>query len=331
MKTSMKKRRLGRGGPEVSAIGLGCMGMSEFYGPSDDEKSRRLILEALESGITMLDTSDTYGLGHNESLIADALKEWKGDAFIATKFGIVRKPGEYKRSITGRPEYVRQAADASLKRLRREVIDLYYIHRIDVTVPIEETVGVMADLVKEGKVRWIGLSEPSAKTIRKGHAVHPLAAVQSEFSLWTRHVEEEILPTLRELGIGFVAYSPLGRGFLTGALDKNGLDPSDFRHLLPRLQRENYDHNLALVEGLKELAAQKSVTPAQLALAWVLHKGDDIVPIPGTRRPRYLKENIDAAGLHLDESEIASLESIFTAGAVKGNRYPDAGMAGING
>ncbi len=327
----MKQRRLGKGGPEVSAIGLGCMGMSEFYGPSDDENSRRLILEAIESGITMLDTSDTYGLGHNESLIADALKAWKGDVFIATKFGIVRKPGEYRRSICGRPEYVREAAEASLKRLKRDIIDLYYVHRIDVTVPIEETVGAMADLVREGKVRWIGLSEPSAKTIRKAHAVHPLAAVQSEFSLWTRHVEAEILPTLRELGIGFVAYSPLGRGFLTGALDRNGLDKGDFRNLLPRLQGENYDHNLALVGRLQNMAAQKGVTPAQLALAWVLHKGDDIVPIPGTRRSKYLQENIAATALHLDESEIASLESIFTAGAVKGNRYPDAGMAGIDG
>ena len=305
MKRMMKKRRLGKGGPEISAIGLGCMGMSEFYGPADDESSRRLILEALENGVTMLDTADTYGLGHNESLIADALKGWKGDVFIATKFGIVRKPGEYKRSISGRPEYVRQAAEASLKRLKRDWIDLYYVHRIDVTVPIEETVGAMADLVKEGKVRYIGLSEPSAKTIRKAHAVHPLAAVQSEFSLWTRHVEEEILPTLRELGIGFVAYSPLGRGFLTGTLDKKALDQSDFRNLVPRLQGENYEQNLALVKRVQGMAAQKGVAPAQLALAWILGKGEDIVPIPGTRRSRYLQENIEAVGIHLDESEIA--------------------------
>lgn len=331
MKKLMKKRRLGTGGPEVSAVGLGCMGMSEFYGPANDESSRRLIQEALKSGITLLDTADTYGLGHNESLIADALRGWKGDVFIATKFGIVRKPGEYKRSISGRPEYVRQAAEASLKRLKRDWIDLYYVHRIDVTVPIEETVGAMADLVKEGKVRYIGLSEPSAKTTRKAHAVHPLAAVQSEFSLWTRHVEEEILPTLRKLGIGFVAYSPLGRGFLTGALDMKGLGQADFRNLVPRLQGENYEHNLALVKRLQELASEKGVTPAQLALAWVLAKGDDIVPIPGTRRSRYLQENIQAADLKLTEKEIADIEAIFRADAVKGNRYPDAGMAGING
>ena len=327
----MKKRALGKNGPKISPIGLGCMGMSEFYGKSDDAHSKRVILDALENGITMLGTADTFGLGHNEMLIAEALKEWNGNVFIATKYGIVRKPGEYTRVISGRPEYVRQAAAASLKRLKKEVIDLYYIHRIDATVPIEETIGAMSDLVREGKVRYIGISEPSEDTVRKAHSVHPITAVQTEYSLWTRHVEDKILPTLRELGIGFVSYSPLGRGFLTGKLDIATLEQNDFRRLMPRVQGENIVHNQRLVETICDIAAKEGITPAQLALSWVLSKGEEIVPIPGTRHLKYLYENIGALEISLDDQVIADLESVFSHQAVKGERYPVAGMTGIEG
>lgn len=327
----MKKRRLGQNGPEVSAIGLGCMGMSEFYGKSDDNKSKKTILAALEHGVTMLDTSDTYGNGHNEELIASALKEWGSDVFIATKFGIVREKGAYERKISGRPEYVKQAAEASLKRLKRDVIDLYYIHRIDINTPIEETVGTMSDLVRQGKIRYIGISEASAATIRKAHAVHPLTAVQTEYSLWTRHVENIILPALEELGIGFVPYSPLGRGFLTGKLDKSSITRTgDFRQTLPRMQGENFDGNLSLVKKLEVLAQAKGVKISQLALAWILAKGENIVPIPGTRHTKYLLENIGASNIILDAGEIEEIESVFTPGAVKGDRYTPEGMKGVN-
>lgn len=326
----MQTRKLGIHGPTVSAIGLGCMGMSEFYGESNDQNSKELILKALELGVTMLDTADMYGNGHNEQLIAEALKGWSGEVFIATKFGIVRTPGEYMRSIDGRPEYVKKAVEASLRRLNRDVIDLYYAHRINPEIPIEDTVGAMADLVKEGKVRYIGLSEVSAKTIRRAHAVHPLTAIQTEYSLWTRDVEQEILPVTQELGIGFVSYSPLGRGFLTGKIEPNKMGAGDFRQYLPRLQGENYQKNQELTEKLRTIAEQKGVTSAQVCLAWVLSKGEQIVPIPGTRRLKYLLENIQAVAISLTQEEMSQLETLFEPTAVFGERYPEAGMVGIN-
>lgn len=327
----MEKRKLGRNGPRVSALGLGCMAMSEFYGPSDDACSRAVILSALEQGITMLDTADTYGHGHNEELIGKALKEWSGEVFIATKFGIVRVRGEYRRTISGRPEYLKQSAEGSLMRLGREVIDLYYIHRIDENVPVEETVGAMADLVKQGKIRYIGLSEPAAETLRRAHAVHPVTAVQSEYSLWTREVELSILPLLRELGIGFVPYSPLGRGALTGKLDKAAIArEGDLRRFLPRFTDEHFDANMERTRVLIRLASQKGVSPAQVALAWLLAQGKDIVPIPGTRHEKYLAENIHAVDLELSPVELDVLGKAFNPGAIRGERYTAEGMAGVN-
>lgn len=327
----MKKRKLGRHGPEVSAIGLGCMGMSEFYGRTDDETSKQVLLRALENGVTLLDTSDTYGDGHNERLIADVIQTWDQDVFIATKFGIVRKPGAYERQICGRPDYVRQAVEQSLQRLKVETIDLYYIHRIDTTVPIEDTVGAMADLVRDGKIRYIGLSEPSAETVLKAHAVHPVTCIQSEYSLFTRDVESELLPVLRKNGIGFVPYSPLGRGMLTGKLTTQALqEEKDVRRLLPRTSDENYNENMKLVGRLKAIADTKQITLSQLALAWVLHQGEDIVPIPGTRTSRYLMENIEAVNVQLGHEEIKQIEAIFYPGAVKGERYTAEGMKGVN-
>jgi aryl-alcohol dehydrogenase-like predicted oxidoreductase len=328
----MKARKLGVNGPVVSAIGLGCMAMSEFYGRSDDVESKKVIRKALEMGITMFDTADTYGNGHNEELIGQVLHDWPGEVCIATKFGIVRKPGEYTRTICGKPEYVREAVEGSLKRLRIETLDLYYIHRIDTTVPIEETVGVMSELVSEGKIRYIGLSEPSVATVLKAHKTHPIAAVQSEYSLFTREMEKELIPVLHREGIGFVPYSPLGRGFLTGKVDKQCIsEPDDFRKLLPRSQGENYTHNMKLVENLQSLARDKGITSAQLALAWVLAKGDDIVPIPGTRRDTYLEENIAAVDLELTKQDLEHLDTVFGAGAVAGERYTAEGMVGLNG
>lgn len=326
----MEKRVLGKDGPAVSAIGLGCMGMSEFYGSSNDTESKGTILAALENGITMLDTSDTYGHGHNEALISQALKDWHEEVFIATKFGIVREIGKYERTINGRPEYVRSACEASLKRLKRDVIDLYYIHRIDVSTPIEETIGAMADLVAQGKVRYIGISEASAATIRKAHAVHPLSAVQSEYSLWSRDLENEVIPTCRELGISLVAYSPLGRGFLTGKLDLDSLEQGDFRSGMPRLQGDNLEHNRQLLNRFVDLAQSKGISAPNLALAWVLAKGSDIIPIPGTRRIKYLLENIAATNIRLSESDLREIEDIFTVGAAQGGRYTEAGMKGVN-
>lgn len=327
----MEKRILGKCGLEVSAIGLGCMGMSEFYGATNNAEGKKTILAALENGVTMLDTADCYGNGHNEELIGSVLKDWQGEVTVATKFGIVREDGRYERTINGRPDYVKQAAEASLRRLGRDVIDLYYIHRVDANVPIEETVGAMSELVKQGKVRYIGISEASASTIKKAHAVHPLTALQTEYSLWTRSVEKEILPTVKELGIGFVAYSPLGRGFLTGKLDKTTVaQEGDFRKILPRLQGGNYDSNQALVAALEELANEKGVNRAQLALAWVLAKDENIVPIPGTKRINYLMENIKAAQLVLSPQDIKKIELIFSPKAIKGERYPESGMIGIN-
>lgn len=327
----MKMRRLGRNGPEVSAIGLGCMGMSEFYGKADDAESKRTILTALENGVNMLDTADMYGHGHNEELIASALQEWKEEVFLATKFGIVREKGKYERTINGRPEYVKKSCENSLRRLKREVIDLYYIHRIDGSVPIEETIGALAELVAQGKIRYIGISEASPATIRRAHAVHPLAAVQTEYSLWTRHVENEVLPVLRELGIALVAYSPLGRGFLTGALDIATMEQTDSRKYLPRLQDENYVQNQVLVKRLEELAGQKGIPLPKLSLAWVLAQGDDIIPIPGTSRISHLLDNIQAVDINLSSQDIEEIEAAFPAGAIKGERYPQAGMVGIGG
>ncbi|PKM78127.1 MAG: aldo/keto reductase [Firmicutes bacterium HGW-Firmicutes-15] len=327
----MKKRKLGKNGPEVSAIGLGCMGMSEFYGESDDAESKQTILTALENGINMLDTADQYGAGHNEELVASALKDWHGDVFVATKFGIVREKGKYERTINGRPEYVKQACEASLQRLKREVIDLYYLHRVDLNVPIEDTIGAMSELVAQGKVRYIGISEASAPTIKRAHAIHPLIAVQSEYSLWTREVENEVLPTLKELGIALVAYSPLGRGFLTGKLDKSVISQNgDFRGGLPRMTGENYVHNQALVKKLKELASLKNISLSKLALAWVLSKDDNIIPIPGTRRIKNLLENISATEITLGNQEIAEIESVFPIHEVRGERYTEEGMKSIN-
>lgn len=327
----MKKRTLGKNGPEVSAIGLGCMGMSEFYGTTNDENSKKVLLNALENGVTMLDTADTYGNCHNECLIADVIKEWGKEVFIATKFGIVRQPGNYERQICGKPDYVRKAVEQSLKRLNIETIDLYYIHRIDIETPVEETVGTMADLVKEGKIKYIGLSEPSVETLLKAHAVHPITCVQSEYSLFTREVEKVFLPVLRQNQIGFVPYSPLGRGMLTGSLTMESMkNEKDFRKLLPRTSGENYNQNMNLVSSFKLMAESKGITPAQLALAWVLAKGDDIVPIPGTRSSKYLLDNIRSVDIELSDKDIMNVESIFYPGAVKGDRYTEEGKKGLN-
>lgn len=327
----MEKRYIGKNGLESSVLGLGCMGMSEFYGKTDDLEAKDTILAALQNGITMLDTADTYGSGHNEQLIASALREWGGHVTIATKFGIVRKPGTYERSINGRPEYVKLAAEASLRRLKREVIDLYYLHRIDPTVPIEDTVGAMSDLVRRGLVRYIGLSEASPSTVRRAHAVHPLSALQTEYSLWTRHIEDEILPTIRELGIGLVAYSPLGRGFLTGKLSSaDQLENADFRRSNPRFEGENFSANLKIVSRLKAIAARKKVSPAQLALAWVLSKGEDIIAIPGTKRRKYLMENLGGAEVNLTQKDVAEIEAVIRLEEIKGERYTQEGMKGVD-
>ena len=326
----MNKRRLGVNGPEVSAIGLGCMGMSDFYGNTNEAECKATIIAALENEVTMLDTSDMYGHGRNEELIASALKDWHDDVLIASKFGIVREKGSYERTINGHPKYVKQACEASLRRLKREVIDLYYVHRIDTNVPIEDTIGAMSDLITQGKIRYIGISEASAATIRKAHAVYPLTAVQTEYSLWTRHVEEEVVPLLRELGIALVAYSPLGRGFLTGKLDKSTFQEDDFRKLLPRLQGENYDQNQALGTRLQKLADKKGITLSRLALAWVLSKGEDIIPIPGTTHINHLLENISATEINFGSEDLEEIESVFPINKIKGERYPEAAMIDID-
>ena len=326
----MRKRLLGSSGIEVSEIGLGCMGMSEFYGPANDENSLATLRRAQEIGVNFFDTADTYGLGHNESLLGGFLKGFK-EARVATKFAIVREPGKYERRIDNSPAYIASACDASLRRLGIETIDLYYAHRINREYPIEETVGAMAALVKAGKVRQIGLCEVSAETLRRAHAVHPIAAVQSEYSLFTRDPEESVLPTCRELGVSFVAYSPLGRGMLTGAMsDADGLASDDFRRLSPRFQGENLTANLQLVSLVKALAAQKGCTPGQLALAWLLHQGENILPIPGTKQVRYIEENVGASEISLSANELLQLEIALPSGAVKGERYPKAGMVGLN-
>ncbi|MDX6298624.1 MAG: hypothetical protein QOI51_2481 [Nocardioidaceae bacterium] len=310
---------------EVSALGLGCMGMSEFYGTTDEAEAVRTIHRALDLGVTLLDTADMYGPFTNEQLVGRAIKDRRDEVVLATKFGNVRDPDDSSvRRIDGSPEYVRRACDASLARLGVDHIDLYYQHRVDKTVPIEETVGAMAELVEAGKVRRLGLSEASAATIRRAHATYPVTALQSEYSLWTRDVEDEILPTLRELGIGLVPYSPLGRGFLTGTISSaEDLAQDDFRRTNPRFVGEALDRNLALVAAVRELAEQKGVTAGQLALAWVLAQGDDIVPIPGTKRVGYLEENVHAVAVRLTDDDLAALDKAVPRDAVEGERYPD--------
>ena len=329
---SSKIRRIGFQGPQTFAIGLGCMGMSEFYGPSNEKESIATIHRALELGINMLDTADSYGPFKNEELVGRAIKGKRDRVIIATKFGNVRDLKDpAKRIINGRPEYVKQACEESLKRLGVETIDLYYQHRVDSTTPIEDTVGAMAELVGEGKVRYLGLSEASINTIRKAHSVHPISAVQTEYSLWTRDPEEGLLDALRMLGIGFVAYSPLSRGFLTGQIKRiEDLAQDDFRRQSPRFQGDNFKKNLELVAKVEEIAKAHKCTPAQLALAWVLAQGDDIVPIPGTRHPERVEENVGALNVVLSENDLRRIDLAAPKGAAAGERYPEGGMKADN-
>ena len=328
----MKQRKLGRGGLVVSTLGLGCMGMSDFYGERDDAESRATLERALELGITFFDTADVYGPHTNELLVGRVLRPYREQVTIATKFGIVRDGSNPQfRGVNGKPDYVGKACEASLRRLRIECIDLYYLHRVDPDTPIEETVGAMAELVTSGKVRFLGLSEASAETIRRAHAVHPITAVQSEYSLWTRDPEGSVLPACRELGIGFVPYSPLGRGFLTGRLRQfDDLGPNDSRRNSPRFQGDNFPRNLDLIDRVSAIAQEKHCSPAQLALAWVLAQGEEIVPIPGTKRRRYLQENMGALQVYLTSEDLQRLTKLMPPQAAAGKRYPDAMMSWVN-
>jgi aryl-alcohol dehydrogenase-like predicted oxidoreductase len=325
------KRRLGREGPEVSAIGLGCMGMSEFYGSGSEQESIATIHHAIERGVSFLDTADMYGVGRNEELVGRAIEGRRDQVFLATKFGNVRGPAGEFLGVRGDPDYVRSACEASLKRLGVEVIDLYYQHRVDTKVPIEDTVGAMARLKEEGKIRFLGLSEAAPETIRRAAAVHRITAVQTELSLWSRDAEAEVIPTVRELGIGYVAYSPLGRGFLTGQFKSTDDFPDDdFRKFHPRFQGENFEKNIRLVGEVEAMAKEKGCTTAQLALAWVLAQGEDIVPIPGTKRVRYLDQNIGALEVKLTHEDLERLDQILPPGAAAGQRYHERGMETVN-
>ncbi len=327
----MNFRTLGRQGPIVSAIGLGCMGMSEFYGSSNEEQSLRTIDQAIELGVNFIDTADMYGIGHNEKLLGRALKGRRDKVVVATKFGNVRGLDGSFKGINGKPSYVKEACEASLKRLGVDVIDLYYQHRVDPETPIEETVGAMADLVKQGKVRFLGLSEASPQTIRRACSVHPINALQTEYSLWTRDVEGEILSACRELGIGFVPYSPLGRGFLTGRIRSiENLDQGDFRRTSPRFQGDNLEHNLGIIRRLEEIATAKKCSLAQLSLAWLLAQGKDIVPIVGTRHSDYLADNLKALSVQLSQEDLARINEAAPLGAARGQRYPEEAMKAVN-
>jgi aryl-alcohol dehydrogenase-like predicted oxidoreductase len=325
------KRRLGNNGPEVSAMGLGCMGMSEFYGSGSEQESIGTIHHAIERGVSFLDTADMYGVGRNEELVGRAIRDRRDQVFLATKFGNVRGPAGEFLGVKGDPDYVRSACEASLKRLGVEVIDLYYQHRVDPNVPIEDTVGAMLRLKEEGKVRFLGLSEAAPRTIRRAAAVATISAVQTELSLWSRDAEAEVLPTVRELGIAYVAYSPLGRGFLAGQITSpDDFPEDDFRKFHPRFQGENFAKNIALVREVEAMAKEKGCTTAQLALAWVLAQGDDVIPIPGTKRGRYLDENIGALEVHLSDADLKRLDEILPPGSAAGMRYHERGMETVN-